>query len=157
MPFPGLSSSGDQVLGKGTLPSVWCILSPPQKRHKAHRLVHPETEAGTGRGEVTLHLGREPSSSSWLPELLRDREGTKCRPNRVCAFVEDPKTGCVRHAGSAPYKAAGSLSSVDRESTHAVSGGKHIVVGTLRVLPTHASDICLQCPSLPTARLSKLT
>ena len=29
VPFPGPSSSGDQVLGKCTLQSVWCILSPP--------------------------------------------------------------------------------------------------------------------------------
>ena len=29
MPFPGLSSSGDQVLGEFTLPGVQCILSPP--------------------------------------------------------------------------------------------------------------------------------
>ena len=29
MPFPGPSSSGDQVLGECTLPGGWCILSPP--------------------------------------------------------------------------------------------------------------------------------
>ena len=28
LPFPGLSSSSDQVLGEHTLPGVWCILSP---------------------------------------------------------------------------------------------------------------------------------
>ena len=29
VPFPGWSSSGDQVLGKRTLPGVRCVLSPP--------------------------------------------------------------------------------------------------------------------------------
>ena len=29
VPFPGRSSSGNQVLGEHTLPSVWCVLSPP--------------------------------------------------------------------------------------------------------------------------------
>ena len=47
-----------------------------------------------------------------------------------------------------PGRATWSLSSVDRESTHAVSGGKPSVAKTLRA---HASDICLQCSSLPTA------
>ena len=31
------------------------------------------------------------------------------------------------------------------------------MAGTLRVLPTHATEICLQCPSLPTARVNKCT
>ena len=29
VPFPGPSSSGNHVLGEHTLPSVWCVLSPP--------------------------------------------------------------------------------------------------------------------------------
>ena len=32
VPFPGLSSSGDQVLGECTIPGVWCVLSPPQSQ-----------------------------------------------------------------------------------------------------------------------------
>ena len=32
VPFPGPSSSGDQVLGECTLPCVWCILSPPRSQ-----------------------------------------------------------------------------------------------------------------------------
>ena len=75
-------------------------------------------------------------------------------PNRVCTFVEYLKTGIAHNAGPAPYRAAWSLSSVDGERTPAMSGGKPSVAGTLRVLPTHASDICLQCPSLPTAGLN---
>ena len=47
------------------------------------------------------------------------------------------------------------LSSIDRESTHSLSGGKPSVAQTLRALPTHASDICMQCSSLPTAQLNK--
>ena len=82
-------------------------------------------------------------------------EGTKRRPNQVCTSVEYPKTGTARHAGPAPYRAAGSLSSVDGESTDTPVRGKPSVTGTLRVLPTQASDICLQHPSLPAARLNK--
>ena len=51
----------------------------------------PRNWGGDGEGEVALHLKRVRSSSSWFPELLR-REGTKRRPNRVCAFVEYPRT-----------------------------------------------------------------
>ena len=54
-----------------------------------------------------------------------------------------------------PCRATWSLSSVDWESTRPVSGSKPTVAKTLRALPTHASDICLQCFSLPTARLNK--
>ena len=75
-------------------------------------------------------------------------EGTKRRPNRVCAFVEYLKTGTAPNSGLAPYRAAWSLSSVDGEST-CRERGKPSVAGTLQVLPTHASDICLQRPSLP--------
>ena len=49
-------------------------------------------------------------------------EGTKRRPNQVRALVEYPKTGSARHAGPTPYRAAGSLSSVDGESTHPWAG-----------------------------------
>ena len=37
---------------------------------------------------------------------------------KVLSFVEDPKPGTAHHSGPAPYRAAGSLSSVDGESTH---------------------------------------
>ena len=59
------------------------------------------------------------------------------------------------HFRQFPCRATWSLSSVDWENTHAVNGGKPSVAKTLRALPTHASDICLQCSSLPTARLNK--
>ena len=41
------------------------------------------------------------------------------------------------------------------ESTHARSRGKPSVAGTLGALPTHTSDTCLQCSSLPTAQRNK--
>ena len=54
-----------------------------------------------------------------------------------------------------PCRATWSLSSVDWESIHAVTRGKPSVAQTLRALPTHTSDICLQFSSLPTAQLNK--
>ena len=80
-------------------------------------------------------------------------EGTTRRRNRIRAFVEDTKTGTAINAGPAPYRAAGSLSSVDGESTDTSERGKPSVAGTRRVLPTH-SDICLQRPALPPAGLN---
>ena len=80
-------------------------------------------------------------------------EGTKRRRNRIHAFVEDPKTGTALNAGPTPYRAAGSLSSVDGESTDTRERGKPSVAGTRGVLPTH-SDICLQGPALPAAGLN---
>ena len=56
-------------------------------------------------------------------------ESTKRRCNRILAFVEDPKTGTALNAGPAPYRAAGSLSSVDGESTDTPVPGKPSVAG----------------------------
>ena len=50
-----------------------------------------------------------------------------------------------------PGRATQSLSSVDQESARDMSGRKASAAKTLQALPTHASDICLQCSSLPTA------
>ena len=52
-------------------------------------------------------------------------------------------------------RATWGLSSVDWESTHAVSAGKLSMAQTLQALPTHTSDICLQCSSLPKTQLNK--
>ena len=121
----------------------------------------PETESGMGRGEVALHLKRVCSSSSWLPELLgQGRHKMQAQPSLCpCGGPENLSLsglglGSACNSGPAPCRAAWSLSNVDGESTHAVSRGKPSVARTLRVLPTHASDICLQCPSLPTAPLN---
>ena len=67
--------------------------------------------------------------------------------------MEYPKTGTALKAGPAPYRAAGTLSSVDGESTDAPVRDKPSVAGTQGVLPTH-SDICLQRPALPVAGLN---
>ena len=131
----------------------------PQNRHKAHPRARTETEALTGRGEVALHLERVRSSSSWFPELLGP-EGykTQSQPSlQLCGVPENLNLsgldlGGTHNSGPAPCRATWSLCSVDRKSTHAVSGGKPSVAKTLWALPTHTSDICLQCPSLPTAR-----
>ena len=55
------------------------------------------------------------------------------------------------HFRQFPCRATWSLSSINWESTHSMSGGKPSVAQTLQALPTHASDICLQCSFLPTA------
>ena len=75
------------------------------------------------------------SASTWSPELLRPGKCTKHRT----------------HFREHPCRAAWNLSNVDA----AVSGGKPSVVQILRALPTHASGICSQCSSLPTAQLNK--
>ena len=76
-----------------------------------------ETEAGAAEG-----IRRAAPGESALVKLLaawaaRAGEDTKRRPNQVCAFVDYLKTGTTRTSGPAPYRAAWSLSSVDREST----------------------------------------
>ena len=103
-----------------------------------------------------LHLGRMRSSSSWLPELLRPGKAQNAGPTESALLWSNRKLEPHTTQGRLPI-AAWSLSSVDGESTHAKSGGKPSVAETLRVFPTHASDICLQGPSLPTARLNKRT
>ena len=70
----------------------------PQKRHMAHLRwrshAHPgNPEAGTKKViRCTAHLRRVHSPSTRSPKLLRPGKGTKCRPNRVCAFVEYLRT-----------------------------------------------------------------
>ena len=78
-----------------------------------------------------------PLWSTWKPELELLRPW-KCMQPRVCLrqFLQSNPD----------------LRSVAWESTHAVSGGKPSVAKTLWA---HASVICLQCSSLPTARLNK--
>ena len=72
--------------------------SAPQRRHTAYLR---RCSGGTPRkprgwdwgGDKTHHPpGRVRSPSTWSPELLRPMNGTKHRPNRVCAFVEYLRT-----------------------------------------------------------------
>ena len=108
------------------------------------------------------------SPSTWLPELLGPGKGTNTRPTESVPLWSTPETEpepeqlrpgkCMKpraHFEQFPCRATWSLSSVDRESTCAMSWGKPSVVHRLLAFPTHASDICLQCSSLPTAQLSK--
>ena len=71
-------------------------------------------------------------------------EDTKRRRNWIHAFVEYPKTGTALNAGPAPYRAAGSLSSADGESTDTPVWGKTSVARTRWVLPT---SVCSAPPS----------
>ena len=94
-----------------------------------------------GRAQNTSPTESVPLRSTWelKPEWLKPG---KCTQPRA-------------HFRQLPCRATWSLSSVDWESTHAMSKGKPSVAGTLRALPTHVSGVCLQRPSLPTARLNK--
>ena len=86
-----------------------------------------------------------------------DRCKTKAQPNpHLCGVLENPNlrgldlgSACKPGPTSdSSARATWSLSSVDWESTHALSGGKPSVAESLWA---HASDICLQCFSLPKA------
>ena len=71
---------------------------------------------GTRRGEGMPHPGGVRPSSSWLPEPLgRGRHKPQAQPSlRFCGTLEGWNLAQRRHA---PYRAAGSLSSVDGESS----------------------------------------
>ena len=99
-------------------------------------------DSDLGRAQNAGPTESVPLWSTWeaAPEQLRPGKGTQPRA----------------HFRPFPCRATWSLSSVDWESTRAMSRGKPSVAQTLRALPTHASDICLQCSSLPTTQLNKL-
>ena len=90
------------------------------------------------------NIGQTESAPLWRtpePEYEQLRPG-KCMQPRA-------------HFRQFPCRVTWSLSSVDWERTHAMSQGKPSVAETLQALPTHASDICLQCSSLSTALLNR--
>ena len=112
-----------------------------QCAHKAPGLL---SCSDIGRAQNTCPTESVPLQSTQESEPEHLRPG-KCTNGRA-------------HFGQYPCRATWSLSSVDLESTRchaAMSWGKPSVVHTLRALPTHTSDICLQCSSLPTAQLNK--
>ena len=146
--------------------------SAPQRRHMAHvgRCSHyaPRKPSGWDQGGDKTHctpeecaqqapchlscsdLGRAQNAgpTKYLPFWsTQELEPEQLRPGK-CMLPR----ACFRQF---PCRATWSLSSVDRESTGAMNGGKPSVVQTMRALPKHASDICLQCSSLPTAQLNK--
>ena len=102
-----------------------------------------------------LHLGRVRSSSSSFPEQLHwGSHKTKAQLSlNLCGVPENLNLsvlglGSARNSGPAPCRAAWSLSSVDRESTHAMSGGKPSVAETLQRSPhTPVIYVCSVPPS----------
>ena len=130
--------------------------------------VHPENR-GTGTREVIrciAHLGtctrRAPGHLS-CSDLGRAKSSDPTKSVPLWSTREDEpewlRPGkCMQPRArfrQFPCRAIWSLSSVDWESTHTGKGGKTSVAETLQALPTHASCICLQCSSLPTAQLNK--
>ena len=113
----------------------------PTQVESAHQASGRLSCSDLGRAQNAGPTKSVPVWSTREPEPERLRSG-KCSQPRA-------------HLRQFPSRATWSLSSVDRESTHAMSEGKPSVAKTLQALPTHASDICSQCSSLPTARLNK--
>ena len=104
-------------------------------------MAHPGNQAAK-TGEVIKTqgpLGTVHWTSAWSPELLKPGKGTKCMPNWVCALA-----GYWRTRAAQTWEAHAAL-----------SWSKPSVFHTQQALPAHASDICLQYPSLPTAQLNK--
>ena len=116
-------------------------------------VVHPENRsAGTREAISHSNCARQNTSS---PELLGPGKGSKRRPNQICASEDYPSAWTWAawtwevSPGPASDCSGGttySPSSVGREATRAVSGGRPSVAEALRA---HASVICLQHPSLP--------
>ena len=96
MPFPGLSSSVNQVLSKHTLPGGWCVLSPPSPSPSVSWVCHESATSGVpcvssgelisdcdppGRGQPSRISGR--LVSNWEPasSLVEDAiSGAKIAP-----------------------------------------------------------------------------
>ena len=102
-----------------------------------------------GRGEVALHLKRVCSSKNLAAWAAWTGNGKKRQAQlnlSLCGVTQNLDLsvldlGSARNSGPTPCRATCSLRSVDRESTHAASGGKPSVAGTLWALPTQASDL----------------
>ena len=147
--------------------------SVPQKRHTAHlrQRSHctPRKPSGWDRGGDKRHRPTWEECSHQAPGHLSCSDLGRAQNSGPTESVplwstQEPENEWCRsrtctqhraHLRQFPCRATWSLSSVDRESTHAVSGGKPSVAQTLRALPPHTSDICLQCSSLPAAQLNK--
>ena len=134
----------------------------PRRDTRRTRPASPETEAGTSEGIRHTTPGE---CAHQAPACLscsdRGRHKTQAQPSLHFYVVPENLNlsglglGSACNSGPAPWRAAWSLSSVDGGSTHVASRGKPSVARTLGVLPTQASEICLQRPSLPAARLNK--
>ena len=152
---PGQLTSARRVAVKDQLPrgdtrQTWddTVTAPPGNRAAGTREVIRHT-AHLGEwvhqapGHLScLHLGRaqnaDPTKSVPL-NSTQEPEPEWLRPGKCT----QPRAGFRQF----PCRATWSLSSVDWESTHAMSRGKPSVAQTLWALPTHTSDIYLQCSS----------
>ena len=122
--------------------------SAPQRRHMAHLRWHscctPKKPRVWDWGGDKMHhsAGRAHSPSTWLPELLGPGKGTKRRQTKSVPLwsTREPEPEWLRPGKCMQprarfrqflCRATWSLSSVDWESTHAVSGGKPSVAQTL--------------------------
>ena len=114
------------------------------------------TKLGPRRGEGTPHLGRVRPSSSWRPELLgQGRQKTQAQPS-LC-FCGGPENlnlsslglGSPCNAGTKPYRAAWSLSTVDGESTHTRPERWQTQCGWNTAGPPHTGQWYLSAGPLP--------
>ena len=78
---------------------------------------------GPWRGEGEPHPGRVRPSSSWLPEPLRRGRHKTQAQHFFRAFLEHPRAGTALSAGHAPYRTAGSLSSVEGKAAPSLPNG----------------------------------
>ena len=105
-------------------------------RHTGH--THPTSAGGDwgwGRGEQKARHTRGECARQASGCLSRsDREDTKCRCSFLFrAFVEHPRAGTARSAAHAPYRAAGSLSSVEGKAVPAPSRSETELATRIRV------------------------
>ena len=110
-----------------------------------------ETEAGAAEGRGPAAPGESAPVKLLAARAAQAWEGTKCRRNRVRAFVEYRKTGTARNPRLAPYRAAGSLSSVDGESTDTREQGK-TQCGRNTVSAPHTQRYLSAAPRAPRSR-----
>ena len=155
-PPPPTQQTGPRFLSKELLrPDQQHVLGP--RREKARRTQGEGAQASgclshsPWREKASCIRGKCAEASGCLNCSGRGSHKTQAQPNP--RFCEVPETGTALNAGPAPYKAAGSLNSVDGESTDTPVRGKPSVTGTRGVLATH-SDICLQRSALPIAGLN---
>ena len=113
--------------------------------------VHAETEAGAVEGRGCTAPGETAPIKLLAAWAAQAWEGTKRRRNRIHTFVEYPKTGTACNAGHAPYRAHGSLSSVDRESTDTPEQGQTQCSQSM-VSATHTQQYLSAAPRPPHSR-----
>ena len=114
----GWSTGSRRVVARGQLPRI-------DTRHTY--LTGAQGNWGWALGGEKAHHTRGECAHQ-APGFLScsGREGTKRRPNLVHAFVENPKTETAGNAGPAPYRAAGSLSSVDGKAQTPLCGANPV-------------------------------